>query len=76
MKTKKEKKDKKSKPVAEVKKPQQPKQEPVEEIKQIVIPEMLTIKELADKMKIGSVRDRKETVHAGQDRDGKSGNRL
>ena len=46
------KKGRKSKPVAEVKKPQQPKQEPVEEIKQIVIPEMLTIKELADKMKI------------------------
>ena len=46
------KKGRKSKPVTEVKKPQQQKQEPVEEIKQIVIPEMLTIKELADKMKI------------------------
>ncbi len=45
------KKGKKQKPVAELKKPQ-PKQEKVEEIKQIIIPEVLTIKELADKMKI------------------------
>ena len=46
------KKGRKQKPVAEVKKPQ-PKQEKKEEqIKQIVIPEVLTIKELADKMKI------------------------
>ena len=45
------KKGKKQKPVAEVKKPQ-PKQPEVEEIKQIVIPEVLTIQELADKMKI------------------------
>lgn len=45
------KKGKKQKPVAEVKKPQ-PKAAPVEEIKQIILPEVLTIKELADKMKI------------------------
>ena len=46
------KKGKKQKPAAEVKKPQ-PKQEKKEEqIKQIVIPEVLTIKELADKMKV------------------------
>lgn len=45
------KKGKKPKTVAEVKKPQQ-KAAPVEEIKQIVIPEVLTIKELADKMKV------------------------
>ena len=45
------KKSKKQKPVPEVKKPQ-PKQEAVEEIKQIILPEVLTIKELADKMKI------------------------
>ena len=46
------KKGRKQKPVTEVKKPQ-PKQEKKEEqIKQIVIPEVLTIKELADKMKI------------------------
>src|SRR5699024_306468 len=47
------KKGRKQKQVAEAKKPQQPKQEKKEEkIKQIVIPEVLTIKELADKMKI------------------------
>lgn len=46
------KKGKKQKQAAEVKKPQ-PKQEKKEEqIKQIVIPEVLTIKELADKMKV------------------------
>lgn len=45
------KKGKMSKPAAEVKKPQ-PKPVEVEEIKQIVLPEVLTIKELADKMKI------------------------
>ena len=45
------KKGKLSKPTAEVKKPQ-PKPAEVEEIKQIVLPEVLTIKELADKMKI------------------------
>ncbi|HIY64243.1 MAG TPA: translation initiation factor IF-2 [Candidatus Mediterraneibacter stercoripullorum] len=46
------KKGKKQKPAVEVKKPQ-PKQEKKEEqIKQIVIPEVLTIKELADKMKV------------------------
>ena len=45
------KKGKKQKQVAEIKKPE-PKQEKVEEIKQIIIPEVLTIKELADKMKI------------------------
>ena len=47
------KKGRKQKPVAEVKKPQQRQEEKKEEkIKQIVIPEVLTIKELADKMKI------------------------
>lgn len=45
------KKGRKQKPVTEIKKPE-PKQEKVEEIKQIVLPEVLTIKELADKMKI------------------------
>ena len=45
------KKGKKQKPAAETKKPQQ-KAAPVEEIKQIILPELLTIKELADKMKI------------------------
>ncbi len=45
------KKGKKQKPVAEAKKPQQ-KASPVEEIKQIILPEVLTLKELADKMKI------------------------
>ena len=45
------KKGKLSKPTVEVKKPQ-PKPAEVEEIKQIVLPEVLTIKELADKMKI------------------------
>lgn len=47
------KKGRKQKQVAEVKKPQPKQQEKKEEqIKQIVIPEVLTIKELADKMKI------------------------
>ncbi len=49
------KKGKKQKQVAEVKKPQKPQPKPVEveeEIKQITIPEVLTIQELADKMKI------------------------
>lgn len=47
------KKGKKQKQVAEAKKPQQKQEEKKEEkIKQIVIPEVLTIKELADKMKI------------------------
>ena len=47
------KKGRKQKQVAEVKKPQQRQEEKKEEkIKQIVIPEVLTIKELADKMKI------------------------
>lgn len=45
------KKGKKQKPIAEAKKPQQ-KAAPVEEIKQIILPEVLTLKELADKMKI------------------------
>ena len=45
------KKGKKQKPAAETKKPQQ-KAASVEEIKQIILPELLTIKELADKMKI------------------------
>lgn len=47
------KKGKKQKNVAEVKKPQpKPEEKKEEKIKQIVIPEVLTIKELADKMKI------------------------
>ena len=47
------KKGRKQKPVAEVKKPQSKQQEKKEEqIRQIVLPEVLTIKELADKMKI------------------------
>ena len=47
------KKGRKQKQVAEVKKPQQKQEEKKEEkIKQIVIPEVLTIKELADKMKV------------------------
>jgi translation initiation factor IF-2 len=45
------KKGKLNKQAAEVKKPQ-PKKVEVEEIKQIILPEVLTIKELADKMKI------------------------
>ncbi len=45
------KKGKKQKPVTEAKKPQQ-KAALVEEIKQIILPEVLTLKELADKMKI------------------------
>nr|WP_305138960.1 translation initiation factor IF-2 [uncultured Schaedlerella sp.] len=45
------KKGKKQKPLTETKKPQQ-KATPVEEIKQIILPVSLTIKELADKMKI------------------------
>ena len=47
------KKGKKQKNVAEVKKPQnKPEEKKEEQIRQIVIPEVLTIKELADKMKI------------------------
>ena len=47
------KKNKKQKPAAEAKKPQQkPAEKKEEQIKQIVIPEVLTIKELADKMKV------------------------
>lgn len=47
------KKGRKQKQAAEVKKPQQKQEEKKEEkIKQIVIPEVLTIKELADKMKV------------------------
>ena len=47
------KKGRKQKQVAEAKKPQQKQEEKKEEkIKQIVIPEILTIKELADKMKV------------------------
>ena len=47
------KKGRKQKQVTEVKKPQQKQEEKKEEkIKQIVLPEVLTIKELADKMKI------------------------
>ena len=46
------KKGKKQKQVAEVKRPQPKGEKKEEKIKQIVIPEVLTIKELADKMKI------------------------
>ena len=46
------KKGKKQKQVAEVKRPQPKEEKKEEKIKQIVIPEVLTIKELADKMKI------------------------
>ena len=47
------KKNKKQKPAVEAKKPQQkPAEKKEEQIKQIVIPEVLTIKELADKMKV------------------------
>ena len=49
---KKGKKGKKQKQVAEVKRPQPKEEKKEEKIKQIVIPEVLTIKELADKMKI------------------------
>ena len=45
-------KGKKQKPTVEVKKPQVKEEKQEEQIKQIVIPEVLTIKELADKMKI------------------------
>ena len=45
-------KGKKQKPAVEVKKPQMKEEKQEEQIKQIVIPEVLTIKELADKMKI------------------------
>ena len=45
-------KGKKQKPAVEVKKPQVKEEKQEEQIKQIVIPEVLTIKELADKMKI------------------------
>jgi translation initiation factor IF-2 len=48
----KNKKGKRQKPVAEVAKPQPKPVEKKEEIKQIILPEILTIKELADKMKI------------------------
>ena len=46
------KKNRKQKQVAEVKKPQPREEKKEEKIKQIVIPEVLTIKELADKMKV------------------------
>ena len=45
-------KGKKQKNTAEVKKPQVKEEKKEEQIKQIVIPEVLTIKELADKMKV------------------------
>ena len=45
-------KGKKQKPAVEVKKPQVKEEKQEEQIKQIVIPEVLTIKELADKMKV------------------------
>ena len=69
------KKGKLNKQAAEVKKPQ-PKKVEVEEIKQIILPEVLTIKELADKMKIVPSVIVKKVVHAGQNRDGEPGNRL
>ena len=43
---------KKNEPKQQLQKPQQKEQKVEEEIKQITIPEVLTIKELADKMKI------------------------
>ena len=46
------KKGRKQKQVAEVKRPQPKEEKKEEKIKQIVIPEVLTIKELADKMKV------------------------
>lgn len=46
------KKGRKQKQVAEAKKPQPKEEKKEEKIKQIVIPEVLTIKELADKMKV------------------------
>ncbi len=46
------KKGRKQKASSEVKKPQQKEEKKEEQIKQIVIPEVLTIKELADKMKV------------------------
>ena len=46
------KKGRKQKQVAEVKKPQPKEEKKEEKIKQIVIPEVLTIQELADKMKV------------------------
>lgn len=46
------KKGRRQKQVAEVKKPQPKEEKKEEQIKQIVIPEVLTIKELADKMKV------------------------
>ena len=46
------KKNRKQKQVAEVKKPKPKEEKKEEKIKQIVIPEVLTIKELADKMKV------------------------
>ena len=48
----KEEKARSRKPAVEVKKPQVKEEKQEEQIKQIVIPEVLTIKELADKMKI------------------------
>jgi translation initiation factor IF-2 len=45
-------KGRKQKQVAEVKRPQPKEEKKEEKIKQIVIPEVLTIKELADKMKV------------------------
>ena len=68
------KKGRKQKPTVEVQRPQpKPEVKKEEEIKQITIPEVLTIQELADKMKVVP-SDRKETVHAGQDRNSESGN--
>ena len=60
-----------------MKKPQKPQPKPVEveeEIKQITIPEVLTIQELADKMKIVPSVIIKKLFHAGQDCNSKSGN--
>ena len=60
--------------MVEVKKPQnKPEEKKEEQIRQIVIPEVLTIKELADKMKIVPSCDRKEAVFAGKSCYGKSG---
>ena len=39
-----------------------------DEIRNIVLPETMTIRELADKMKLQAVSHREEALHAGQDR--------
>ena len=71
------KKGKKQKQVAEVKKTAaEQERRKKRKIKQIVIPEVLTIKELADKMKDCSFCYREKTVPSGKSCNSKSGNRL